>query len=268
MDSSMSLQTRQEQAPMRVRGLHVGLEPAFITSWESGKLYAPPGLAPDESIMRCPDAERLPSKVSLSQPGLRDAVGTRLRKAAAYIPQSERHRTHRPAHNQQVLKQNVMSDAPQKQRRHQKRRCFLLIATQLRQLEEEDPRKLLVVRKINRLGFDSADILQEYFGQFGTVSKVLLSNKHEKQPGSPFPVRLRPSGIGYVLFDTVEGAAQALAKGAVQVVNGVEIAIRAFEKRQVSKEMGNASDAEDCVDAECGGHDISSSASEQAVKDD
>jgi hypothetical protein len=125
---------------------------------------------------------------------------------------------------------------PQKKdcRKHRaKRRALILVATRLNEIQAEDPERILVVRKINRLGFDSADILKEHFEQFGAVQKVRLSNAHNKERGSySFQVRLRPSGFGFVVFENAEAAAQVLAEGESRMINGVEVQVRAFERRR------------------------------------
>jgi hypothetical protein len=127
---------------------------------------------------------------------------------------------------------------------------MLLIASQLNQLQDEDPRQILIVRRINRLGFESASILEEHYARYGPVAKVLLSNPHEKKAGANFPMRLRPSGIGYVLFETAEGAARALAEGETHTVAGVEISVRAFERREsFSSTTGGSFDANEETDA-------------------
>jgi hypothetical protein len=118
-------------------------------------------------------------------------------------------------------------------KRRTKRRAVLLIATQLNELQSEDPDKLLIVKKINRLGFDSADILKAHFEQFGPVEKVRLSNAHTKDAGTSHHVRLRPSGIAFVLFKSSEAAAQVLAEGDTQSIHGLEVYVRGFERRQL-----------------------------------
>lgn len=252
--------------PARVCGLAVGSEPAYITSWASAEFCAPPGLEPNELTRRYEDEGSkelddfstltLPCKVTCgsrkSSIDVND-IGHVLKEVANYD-----HKLDMPCSHKRFKKipraigrgaqdddQDNFSNANRRQKRHQKRRCLLLIATQLHQLEGEDPSKLLVVRKINRLGFNSANLLTEHYGRYGTVSNVLLSNNHEKQASAPFPVRLRPSGIGYVLFESADAAARALEEGATQVVAGVEIAVRAIEKRQAPEMCcGNSDGAE------------------------
>merc|ERR1719310_1050212 len=127
----------------------------------------------------------------------------------------------------------IQSSQPQgkkKTRRKDRRSCQALIATQLNALNDEDPAKVLMLRKINRLGFDSISILKAHYEQYGVVSKVLVSNSHEKQPGQNY--RLRPSGIGFVLFEHAEDAMKALAAGTSQVVDGREVFVSAFESKQ------------------------------------
>lgn len=127
----------------------------------------------------------------------------------------------------------IQSQQKDCRKRRTKRRAVLLIATQLNELQSEDPDKILIVRKINRLGFDSADILTEHFEQFGVVDKVRLSNAHNKERGSHnFQVRLRPSGIGFVVFESSEAATKALAEGETRIIQGVEVHVRAFERRR------------------------------------
>lgn len=87
----------------------------------------------------------------------------------------------------------------------------------------------MIARKINRLGFDSAAVLKAHYEQYGSVFKVLVSQSHEKQRGTK--QRVRPSGIGYIVFDRAEDASLALAAGLSQVVAGQEIFAKAFERR-------------------------------------
>jgi hypothetical protein len=134
-------------------------------------------------------------------------------------------------------------------KRRTKRRAVLLIATQLSELQSEDPDKLLIVKKINRLGFDSADILKEHFEQFGPVEKVRLSNAHTKEPGTSHQVRLRPSGIAFVLFKSSEAAAQVLAEGETQTVNGLDVFVRGFERRQADDKSSPMVDDVDETDS-------------------
>merc|ERR1719324_1477955 len=131
-----------------------------------------------------------------------------------------------------ALEQQESFQKKDKKDRRSKRRNVLLIATHLNELQEEDPSKIVIVRKINRLGFDSAEILKAHFERFGPVNKVRLSNAHAKQPGNSFRFRVRPSGIAFLLFEDAEAAAKALAAGDSQIIANVEVFVRGFERRQ------------------------------------
>merc|ERR1740138_176310 len=113
----------------------------------------------------------------------------------------------------------------------------LLIGTVLNELNNEDPCKMIIVRKINRLGFGSASILKQYFGQFGIVEQVRLSNSHKKPEWSSGSFRLRPSGIAFLVFADAQSASNAVAAGKSQVVAGAEIFVTEFVSRtELSKD--------------------------------
>jgi hypothetical protein len=162
-----------------------------------------------------------------------------------------------PPHLYQNNPDNQFAEAEEPQQRDRKRRrqrrAVLLIATTLNDLQSEDPEKIVIVRKINRLGFDSADILKKHFEQYGAVDKVRLSNAHRKEKGRySFQVRLRPSGIGFVVFQDAKVAAQVLAEGETRMIHGVEVRMRPFERRRfdssssVSNEMKDDAEETDC----------------------
>jgi len=258
-------QQQQQVLPTGVYGGSVASEPAYITSLQSKDVGAPPGLLRDDPLMSNLDhnmrqmLSNMLSEYNPSAPHYIDlgySVGNVLKVSAAYDHQvatpwaREQPMTQPPvasfSQKVQDFNQDVMpcDDSEQGSRKHLRRRkrtCVLRLATHLNQLEDEDPSKVIIVRKINRLGFDSANILKEHYASIGAVSKVLLSNQHERQAGLPFQVRLRPSGIAFLVFETVEGAAKALAQGPTQTVAGFEIFVRAFEKR-ASDEDEDAAD--------------------------
>jgi len=250
----------KQPEPTGVYGGSVASEPAYSTSLGSTDVCAPPGLAMDDPLMSELDQNTCLRQMlsdllgeyshSPSAPQYIDLgydVGNVLKVSAAYDHQKTTQRAReqeapRPAaaasfsqkvqdFDQDVMPGDDSEHLPRRHLRRRKRTCVLRLATHLNQLEHEDPSKVVIVRKINRLGFESSNILKEHYASIGAVSKVLLSNQHERQSGLPFQVRLRPSGIAFLVFETVEGAARALAQGATQTVAGVEIFVRAFEKR-------------------------------------
>jgi len=116
-------------------------------------------------------------------------------------------------------------------RGQRRRRTCLEIATHLNGLEEKNPACILFARQISKLGFDSAEILKAHFEKYGPVETVLLSNSHSKSGSVTFPVRVRPSGMGFVVMQHPDGTARALAQGETHLVHGIEIKVRAFKKR-------------------------------------
>lgn len=186
------------------------------------------------------------------------------RQRAATWPQGSRD----PALEQQECVQKK-----DKKARRSKRGNVLLIATALNELAEEDPTKIVIVRKIYRLGFDSAEILKAHFERFGPVNKVRLSNAHAKQPGNSLGFRVRPSGIAFLLFEDAEAAARALAAGDSQVIANVEVFVRGFERRQgdsnsslgddMYEEASNGNEHCTTQDAEQGSEEAASNADEE-----
>jgi len=242
----------------------VASEPAYITSWESKDMCAPPRLALDDPLVSDLDtmvcapqylklgydvaAMCAPPRLALVEQCLKLGydVGNVLKSYAGYdhikviiqAPQQSMYQPDAAAslyQDVQDVKQYAMpgDDAVHVPRRHVRRRKrrSVLRHAYLDELEHEDPNKVLIVRKITRMGFDSSRILKEHYSSIGAVSKVLLSNQHERQSDLPLQVRLRPSGIAFLVFETAESAARALAQGATQTVAGVEVSVCAFEKR-------------------------------------
>lgn len=118
---------------------------------------------------------------------------------------------------------------------------MLQVATQLKKLDHVDPRCVVGVRKINRLGFEARDLLREHFSRYGAVEDILLSGAEEKGAVAGGPrVRVRPSGFGFVVFESVEAAATVLRDGPAQVINDSEILVNSFERRD-SNDDGLAS---------------------------
>jgi hypothetical protein len=99
-------------------------------------------------------------------------------------------------------------------------------------LHGTDSQRVVLVRKINRLRFESAQILEEHFTRYGEVETVLVSHSHAK---SRKP-RVRPSGLGFVVMKTAEGAQAVLADGpelkiqAAPDENAVTINVQSFEE--------------------------------------
>lgn len=112
----------------------------------------------------------------------------------------------------------------------------------LRSLLKVESNRVLIVRKINRLGFASPQALSDHYSWYGRVERVLVAHSRVKSGNNAgitstnMPSRLRPSGLGFVVMSTVEEADTILAQGPEQVVCGAVIRVQRFERRMVEDE--------------------------------
>jgi len=85
-------------------------------------------------------------------------------------------------------------------------------------LKQYPDRRVIIVRKIKALGFESSEILKKYFGQFGGVSEVIVPHSFTK-PGPQRKLgRIRPGVMGFVVMETADGAEAAIANGESQIL--------------------------------------------------
>merc|ERR1719410_2579549 len=124
----------------------------------------------------------------------------------------------------------------------------------LRSLVNVDSGRVLIVRKINRLGFASQAVLREHFSWYGTVERVLVAHSRVKSTtaadkgASPVASRLRPSGLGFIVMSRVEDAQAILAHGSEQPVNGIVVRIQQFQRQVTAQEEdGNEDESETAV---------------------
>merc|ERR1719335_142857 len=113
--------------------------------------------------------------------------------------------------------QNPALHSPQRSQKHQSSTCPNSSAavakkpeqergwngtlrTHLSTLQNEDPMCVLIVRRINRLGFESDEALKEYFVKLGGVRHVLVAHS-----------RVKPAGIGFVVMASQEETIKVLS---------------------------------------------------------
>lgn len=89
----------------------------------------------------------------------------------------------------------------------------------LRELGNIEAERILVARKINRLGFDSAKSLEVHFAKYGNVERVLVAHSNGKNSRDG-KHRLRKSGFGFVVMSSAAAAQASLAAGSEQLVLG------------------------------------------------
>jgi hypothetical protein len=105
----------------------------------------------------------------------------------------------------------------------------------LRELENVQAERILVVRKINRLGFESAKILESHFMKHGNVERVLVAHSNGKNTRDG-KFRLRTSSFGFVVMCTAADAEASLDAGAEQLVrcpnakDGISVQVQRFRR--------------------------------------
>jgi len=93
----------------------------------------------------------------------------------------------------------------------------------LNTLESVDERRVMIVRKIKKLGFKSASRLREHFEQFGLVDNVYVSHSHLQS-------RTRPASLGFVVMESEEASRSALELGSEQDVGDFTIVVGSFQQ--------------------------------------
>jgi len=111
----------------------------------------------------------------------------------------------------------------------------------LRKMQLIDADRIFIVKKINKLGYGSAQLLESHFGRFGDVSEVFVThrvnmkrNDTEDSHARPY---VKPSGIGFVAMDKAEDVAAIFEKGMQQTVYGVTITLSIFRQSRATEEL-------------------------------
>lgn len=106
----------------------------------------------------------------------------------------------------------------------------------LKELESEDAARIFIARRINRLGFTSAELLREHFSRYGEVKGIYVSNSRVKAgrgngDDSSDVFRIRAAVSGFVVMASAEPVAIILAEGSEHEVNGVALRLEPFRRR-------------------------------------
>jgi len=96
-------------------------------------------------------------------------------------------------------------------------------------LRLRQPECVIIVRKIKKLGFESPQILDEHFSQYGEVKELLVAHSHVKPTAKRPNGRVRPAALGFVVMDTAEATRNAFEAGTNQIIGGVSIELAPFE---------------------------------------
>jgi len=109
---------------------------------------------------------------------------------------------------------------------------------QLQALQLEDPATVFIARRINKLGFTSAEQLEAHFSKYGEVKGVYVSHSRVKSLRTPGDRnmhdahwRLRAAALGFVVMKLPEATAKILSEGSEHNVNGVTVRLQSFHRR-------------------------------------
>jgi len=118
------------------------------------------------------------------------------------------------------------------------------LRTHLQALLKFEAGCILIVRKINRLGFDSAQLLKEHFSLSGTVVEAYVAHSRVKPNNSRQSngSRWRPSGLGFVVMSSADEAAAILEQGREHQICGCAIRVQKFERRAAMESLEKADD--------------------------
>merc|ERR1712232_1019756 len=122
------------------------------------------------------------------------------------------------------------------------------LSTSLQMLADEDPDCLLIVRRINKLGFKGARILKRHFSEYGAIVRVLVAHSTVRQHSDmQCQTRRRPSSLGFLQMVSAESVQKILAEGTEHAVEGTVIRVQRFERKQAEAELAPDKTSEDSV---------------------
>lgn len=128
--------------------------------------------------------------------------------------------------------QGLQAQMPSKQPpRGAANRQVQTLSTSLQMLSREDADVLLIVRRINKLGFKAGRRLKQHFSQYGTVIRVLVAHSTCRPSDSGSQARKRPSSLGFIHMSKPQDVAQILSLGPEHEVEGVSIRVQRFERQ-------------------------------------
>jgi len=114
--------------------------------------------------------------------------------------------------------------------------------TQLQALQLEEPATVFIVRRINKLGFASPDLLRHHFSQYGQVKGVYVSHSRVKsmRAGHQDPNaqwRRRAAALGFVVMYEADAARRIVNDGPEHLVSGVNVRVHTFHRRLEPEEQ-------------------------------
>lgn len=92
----------------------------------------------------------------------------------------------------------------------------------------EDPGSVIIVRRINKMGFASQDILQKFFSRSGAVKGVHMAHSRVATRGKKAGWRMRPASVGFVVMQSPITAARIITEGKERNVDGYQVILQPF----------------------------------------
>jgi hypothetical protein len=95
-------------------------------------------------------------------------------------------------------------------------------------LRQRQAEHVIIVRKIKKLGFESPQLLDQHFSQYGDVKELMVAHSHVKPTAKRPNGRVRPAALGFVVMANEEAVQNAFKMGAEQMINGIGIELAPF----------------------------------------
>lgn len=91
--------------------------------------------------------------------------------------------------------------------------------------------RIFLVRKIQKLGLDSADFIRSHFSTYGHIEKVLVSHSQIMSARLNFVKRVRPSNLAIVVMANEQGVEAVHSAGTEHCIAGCLVFIDRYERR-------------------------------------
>lgn len=97
-------------------------------------------------------------------------------------------------------------------------------------LKHVDPAAVVMVRRVNRLGFEGAKVIGNYFGKYGKVLRVFMLPLRSRKKS-----QVLPSKTGFVVMEKPECCNTILASSEHTVALGVTVSVGTFVHKGLSE---------------------------------
>jgi hypothetical protein len=120
------------------------------------------------------------------------------------------------------------------------------------ELDQVPCERIFLVRKIQRLGLNSADSVRAHFNTYGDVEDVLVAHSPVLSGCKTYVRRFRPSNLAIVTMKTAAMAERVHAQGRDQVIQGNFVVVEPYERRGQPQGKTDELDLDICDSTSCG----------------